>query len=245
MLNELGERKGFWPKFIYVKMKNPNALMKKAHEFHHNVKVTQTSKHPIKQVSNSISSDHITYTRDATQYGPALQIVVRIWDLRQDLNLPNIFTSSHNFLVGSTRVSTLTGANSYVPQTSEPPHLMYGEIRDPTISVNISADDVSLPRVMERLGDDEGRARARQLAGMMTTLALRRDFDQMTYDDRGSYLGQWPSVDEAEYWRFIQTNSKTPGVHRPRVARQMLLRLLRHHWGSLRLFLHRLTLLIA
>jgi hypothetical protein len=72
MLNELGERKGFWPKFIYVKMKNPNALMKKAHEFHHNVKVTQTSKHPTKQVSNSISSDYITYTRDATQYGPAL-----------------------------------------------------------------------------------------------------------------------------------------------------------------------------
>jgi hypothetical protein len=41
MLQELGERKGLWPKFIYVNMKNPNALMKKAHAFREGVKVPQ------------------------------------------------------------------------------------------------------------------------------------------------------------------------------------------------------------
>jgi hypothetical protein len=40
LMGQLGERRGIWPKFIYVNMKNPNKLAKEAQAFHNSVKVS-------------------------------------------------------------------------------------------------------------------------------------------------------------------------------------------------------------
>jgi hypothetical protein len=85
--------------------------------------------------------------------------------------------------------STHVLADDPAYQEPTPTQSTFGDIRVPgrPMHMHISMEDISLPQMMERLGDTEGRARANELAGRTDMSTLRRDMDSTPYEYSGSY----------------------------------------------------------